>query len=30
LPTTVLVARRVGNYQFSPIWGPLYDQLWVR
>ena len=25
-----LVSRRVGNYQYSPQWGPLVDQLWVR
>jgi YVTN family beta-propeller protein len=25
-----LVSRRVGNYQFSPQWGVLMDQLWVR
>ena len=24
------VSRRVGNYQFSPQWGVLLDQLWVR
>jgi peptide/nickel transport system substrate-binding protein len=24
------VSRRVGNYQFSPQWGALLDQLWVR
>jgi ABC-type transport system substrate-binding protein len=24
------VSRRVGNYQYSPQWGVLYDQLWVR
>jgi len=24
------VSRRVGNYQFSPQWGILVDQLWVR
>ena len=26
----VLVSRRVGNYQYSPQWGALLDQLWVR
>jgi ABC-type transport system substrate-binding protein len=26
----VFVSRRVGNYQDSPQWGPLLDQLWVR
>jgi YVTN family beta-propeller protein len=26
----VLVSRRVGNYQHHPLWGPLYDQMWVR
>jgi YVTN family beta-propeller protein len=25
-----VVSRRVGNYQFSPQWGVLLDQLWVR
>jgi peptide/nickel transport system substrate-binding protein len=30
-PKTVdLVSRRVGNYQYSPQWGILLDQLWVR
>jgi YVTN family beta-propeller protein len=24
------VSKRVGNYQFNPEWGVLYDQLWVR
>ena len=24
------VSRRVGNYQFNPQWGPLFDQMWVR
>jgi peptide/nickel transport system substrate-binding protein len=24
------VSRRVGNYEYSPQWGVLYDQLWVR
>lgn len=28
--TETLVARRVGNYQYSPQWGPLIEQLWVR
>ena len=26
----VLVSERVGNYQHHPLWGPLYDQMWVR
>jgi peptide/nickel transport system substrate-binding protein len=26
----VLVSKRVGNYQHHPLWGPLYDQMWVR
>jgi peptide/nickel transport system substrate-binding protein len=26
----VFVARRVGNYQYNPQYGVLYDQLWVR
>jgi YVTN family beta-propeller protein len=25
-----LVSRRVGNYQYNPLWGVLVDQLWVR
>ena len=25
-----LVSRRAGNYEFSPEWGVLVDQLWVR
>jgi peptide/nickel transport system substrate-binding protein len=25
-----VVGRRVGNYQFNLIWGPIVDQLWVR
>ena len=25
-----LISRRVGNYQFNPVWGVLPDQLWVR
>jgi YVTN family beta-propeller protein len=28
--STVLVSSRVGNYQESPGYGPLLDQLWVR
>ena len=28
--TTDFVSRRVGNYQFHPLWGLLVDQLWVR
>lgn len=24
------VSRRVGNYQYNPEWGILFDQLWVR
>jgi hypothetical protein len=27
---TDLVSRRVGNYQYNPVWGALIDQLWVR
>jgi peptide/nickel transport system substrate-binding protein len=27
---TDFVSRRVGNYQFHPLWGILADQLWVR
>jgi hypothetical protein len=25
-----LVSRRVGDYQYSPLAGVLYDRLWVR
>ena len=25
-----LVSKRVGNYQYNPEWGLLFDQLWVR
>ncbi len=25
-----LVSRRVGNYQYNPLWGALLDQLWLR
>jgi peptide/nickel transport system substrate-binding protein len=28
--TTDFLARRVGDYQYNPQWGPLLDQLWVR
>jgi YVTN family beta-propeller protein len=28
--TTVFVSARVGNYQDSPFYGPLVDQMWVR
>jgi YVTN family beta-propeller protein len=27
---TDLVSKRVGNYQYHPLWGVLIDQLWVR
>ena len=27
--TASLAARRVGNWQHNPIWGPLLDQMWV-
>jgi ABC-type transport system substrate-binding protein len=27
---TVFVSARAGNYQESPYYGPLYDQMWVR
>lgn len=27
---TDVVSRRVGNYQFDPMWGVLLDQLWVK
>ena len=26
----ILVSKRVGNYQYNPEWGILFDQLWVR
>jgi len=26
----VVLSARVGNYQFSPYWTLLIDQLWVR
>jgi ABC-type transport system substrate-binding protein len=25
-----LVSKRVGNFQHHPLWGPLYEQMWVR
>ena len=25
-----LVSKRLGNYQFNPVWGFLVDQSWVR
>lgn len=28
--TVVFVSKRVGNYQYHPLWGTLLDQLWVR
>ena len=35
LPTVVpnevdLISRRVGDYQYNPVWGVLLDQLWLR
>lgn len=27
---TILVSQRLGNYQYHPYWGELYDQMWVR
>ena len=27
---TILVSQQLGNYQFQPYWGELYDQMWVR
>ena len=27
---TDLLSRRVGNYEYNPVWGVLLDQLWVR
>jgi len=26
----VFVSEGLGNYQFNPQWGPLFDQMWVR
>ena len=28
--TTDVLSKRVGNYQYHPVWGVLVDQLWVR
>jgi peptide/nickel transport system substrate-binding protein len=28
--TLTLVSKRVGNYEHHPLWGALYDQMWVR
>ena len=28
--TLTLVSERVGNYRHHPLWGPLYEQMWVR
>jgi peptide/nickel transport system substrate-binding protein len=28
--TTDFVSKRLGNYQFHPLWSVLIDQLWVR
>ena len=28
--TTDFVSKRVGNYQYHPLWGVLIDQLWLR
>ena len=28
--STVLTSTRLGNYQFHPYWGQLFDQMWVR
>jgi peptide/nickel transport system substrate-binding protein len=25
-----LVSRRLGNYQFNPVWGFLVDQSWIQ
>ena len=25
-----LLSSRVGNYEYSPQWGTLFDQLWVQ
>lgn len=25
-----LASQRLGNFLFSPAWGPLIDQMWVR
>ena len=30
-PSTIdFVSRRVGNYEYNPVWGALLDQMWVR
>jgi hypothetical protein len=26
---TGLVSEQLGNYQFHPYWGQLFDQMWV-
>jgi peptide/nickel transport system substrate-binding protein len=28
--TLTLVSKRVGNYEHHPLWGALYDRMWVR
>ena len=28
--TTDIVSKRVGNYQYHPVWGVLLDELWLR
>jgi len=28
--TTDIASKRVGNYQYHPVWGVLLDQLWLR
>jgi peptide/nickel transport system substrate-binding protein len=28
--TLTLVSKRVGHYEHHPLWGALYDQMWVR
>jgi peptide/nickel transport system substrate-binding protein len=28
--TTDILSKRVGNYEYHPVWGVLVDQLWVR
>jgi hypothetical protein len=25
-----LVSKRLGNYQYSPVWGFIADQAWLR
>jgi YVTN family beta-propeller protein len=29
-PSIKFVSERVGNFQYNPQWGPLFDQMWVK